>query len=86
LSAPIARQGHRDLGAGIAQAQGGLQDVLVVAVDDRRDRRPVETQVRPEAFLPGRVRDGFREDDDLHRWGSSSDPWGRRFRALGLTP
>ena len=66
------RRRHRQerdlaLAGGLDELERRLEDVLVVAVDDRRDGRAIEPPVRAEAFTGGRrVRNGLHQDDDAH--------------------
>src|SRR3954469_12067761 len=67
------RGGHRQQGdlavspGRLDELERGLEDVLVVAVDDGRDRGTVEATVRPEALAGRRgIRDGLDEYDDAH--------------------
>ena len=55
------------------EQRGGLERVLVVAVDDGRAGGAVETQVRPQSLRPrGGIGDGLGEDEDSH---VGNAPW-----------
>ena len=55
------------LAGGLDELERGLEDVLVVAVDDGGHGGPIEPAVRTEALTGGRrIRHGLDEDDDAH--------------------
>ena len=66
------RRGHRQerdlaLAGGLDELERLLEDVFVVAVDDRRAVGAIEPAVGQESLAAGRrVRDGFGQDDDAH--------------------
>ena len=67
LAGAIDEERDLALAGGLDELERRLEHVLVVAVDDRRDRRPVESPIRTEAFTCGRgVRHGLHENDDAH--------------------
>ena len=66
-------QDHLALAGRLDELERLLEDVLVIAVDDRGAVRPVQAPVGAQPFTTRRrVGDGFGEDDDSH------EPWTSR--------